>query len=145
MGQGPHCIPVKEKVFSPSKKKPVLWEEVELEHILIHYPSIWSQWIDLLNAFGVYWASPYLVKDLLHNWLHFSVRKKDKAIWRVAPLILFWAIWKERNRIIFEDATFSTLRLKISFIRSLYTLAGFIPNADISFLRILLFRYYGYA
>ena len=26
-GQGPHCIPVKEKGFSPSKQMPVLWEE----------------------------------------------------------------------------------------------------------------------
>ena len=27
MGQGPHCIPVKEKGFSPSKQTPILWEE----------------------------------------------------------------------------------------------------------------------
>ena len=27
MGQGTHCIPVKEKEFSPSKQMPVLWEE----------------------------------------------------------------------------------------------------------------------
>ena len=120
-------------------------KEEEPEHILIHCPSIWDQWTDLLSAFGVYWVSPYLVKDLLHNWLHFPARKKAKAIWRIAPLILFWVIWRERNRIIFEDATFSTLKLKISFIQSLYTWAGCIPNADIFYLRILLFRYYDYA
>ena len=60
--------------------------------------------------------------------MQFPVRKKAKAIWRAVPLLLFWAIWKERNRIIFEDATFSSRRLKLSVICSLFTRA-------VSFLR----------
>ena len=95
-------------------------EEEELEH-MIHCPLIWGQWTDLLSTFGASWTCPLLVKDLLQRWLHFPVRKKAKSIWRVAPLILFWAIWKERNVDIFEDATFSTLRLKLSVIRSFFT------------------------
>ena len=51
-------------------------EEEELEHILIHCPSIWGQWTDLLFAFGASWVCP-LVKDLLQSWLHFLVRKKS--------------------------------------------------------------------
>ena len=51
-------------------------------------------------------------------------------------LILLWAIWKERNRIVFEDAAFSTLRLKHSIICSLFTWVGCNPNADISFVQI---------
>ena len=120
-------------------------EEEELGHILIHCPSIWGQWTDFLYAFGVSWPCPFLVNDILQSWMHFPVRKKVKAIWRAAPLILFWAIRKERNRIIFEDAIFSTLRLKLFVIHSLYTWAGCISNADISFVRMLLFRFYGYA
>ena len=112
-----------------------------MEHILIHCPSIWVQWTELFSAFGVSWAYPLLVKDLLQSWLHFLVRKKAKSIWRATPLIIFWAIWKERNRVIFEDATFSTLRLKLSVIRSLFTWAGCIPKADISFVRLLLYRF----
>ena len=77
--------------------------------------------------------------------MHFPIRKKAKAIWRVAPLLLFWAIWKERNKIIFEDVTFYLLKLKLSVIRSLFTWAGFIPNADIDFIRLLVYRFYGYA
>ena len=49
------------------------------------------------------------------------------------------------NRIIFEDATFSSLRLKLSVIRSVFTWAGFIPKEDISFVRLVLYRFYGYA
>ena len=77
--------------------------------------------------------------------MHFPVRKKATSIWRDAPLLLFWAIWKERNRIIFEDATFSPLRLKLSVIRLLFTWVGFIPKADIDVVRLLLYRFYDYA
>ena len=120
-------------------------EEEELEHILIHCQAIWGQWTDLLSAFGVDWTCPFLAKDLIQSWMHFLVRKKAKAIWRVAPLLLLWAIWKERNKIIFEDATFSLLRLKLSIIQSLFTCARFIPKADINFVRLVLYRLYGYA
>ena len=49
------------------------------------------------------------------------------------------------KRIIFEDTTFSPLRLKLSVIWSLFTWAGFIPKVDIGFVRMLLYRFYGYA
>ena len=42
-------------------------EEEELEHVLIHCPSIWGQWIDLLSTFGVSWAYPHLIKDLFQS------------------------------------------------------------------------------
>ena len=120
-------------------------EEEELEHILIHCHAIWRQWTDLLLAFGVDWTCHFLAKDLIQSWIHFPVRKKAKAIWRAAPLLLFWAIWKERNIIIFEDVIFPQLRLKLSVIRLLFTWGGFIPKVDIEFVRLLYFRFYGYA
>ena len=47
------------------------------------------------------------------------------------------------NKIIFEDATFPPLRLKLSVIRSLFAWVGFIPKADIDFVRLILYRFYG--
>ena len=136
---------LKKRDFHLASKCPFCGREEEEPEHMIHCPSIWGQWTDLLSAFGASWTCPLLVKDLLQRWLHFLVRKKAKSIWRVAPLILFWAIWKERNRDIFEDDTFSTLRLKLSVIRSFFTWAGCIPKADISFVRLLLYRFNGYA
>ena len=37
-----------------------------------------------------------------------------------APLYLFWAIWRERNRIVFDNVDFSLSILKSSFIACLY-------------------------
>ena len=45
----------------------------------------------------------------------------------------------------FGDASFSTLRLKLSVIRSLFSWVDCIPNADIPFVGMLLYRFYGYA
>ena len=112
-----------------------------MEHILIHCHAIWGQWTDLFLAFGVDWTCYFLAKDLIQSWIHFPVRKKTKVIWRVAPLLLFWAIWKERSIFIFEDAIFSLLRLKLSVIRSLFTWGGFIPKADIEFVRLICYYY----
>ena len=57
--------------------------------ILIFCQAIWGQWTNLLSAFGVDWTCPFLTKDLIQSWMHFSVRKKAKAIWRAASLLLF--------------------------------------------------------
>ena len=43
--------------------------------------------------------------------------------WFISDFVL-WATWKERNRIVFEDATFSFNRLKMSFITALISWAG---------------------
>ena len=137
---------LKKRGFHLASKCPFCGKkEEEQEHILIHCPPIWGQWTDVLTAFGASWVPPVLVKDFLQSWLHFPVRKKAKSLWSAAPLILLWAIWKERNRVVFEGGAFSTLRLKHSIIRSLFTWAGCIPNADVSFVGLLLFNFYGYA
>ena len=60
----------------------------------------------------------------------FLVRKHVRKLWKAAPFSLLWAIWKERNKIVFEDATFSHGRLKLSFISSLTSWAGLIPEMD---------------
>ena len=42
--------------------------------------------------------------------------KKHKKAWRTAPLCLFWTVWHERNRVVFDNEVFSKYRLKSSFI-----------------------------
>ena len=58
---------------------------------------------------------PYLARDLLIGWKTTPIKKPDRKIWLVAPLYLIWAIWKERNEVVFENAEFSLPRLKNPF------------------------------
>ena len=60
-----------------------------------------------------------MARDLLLGWKTLPVKKSERKIWLAASLHLFWAIWKERNRVIFEYANFSTHRLKASFVLSI--------------------------
>ena len=41
-----------------------------------------------------------------------------------APLCLFWTLWRERNRAIFEDATPSAHRMKVNFLCTLWLWAN---------------------
>ena len=58
------------------------------------------------------------VQATLLSWHSCSVRKRRKKAWDVAPLCLFWAIWKERNRKAFENVELSNQELKSSFLRN---------------------------
>ena len=47
--------------------------------------------------------------------------RRVKKAWKLAPLCLFWAVWKKRNRIAFDNEEFSVHRLKYFFVCSLWS------------------------
>ena len=62
-------------------------------------------------------------------------KKKEAKLWRAVPLCLFWAIWKERNRVVFDDEAFSKSRLKSCFLFSFSAWASLILEVDHPFVR----------
>ena len=80
---------------------------------------------------------PLLERYLMMEWKAFPVRKKARKIWKTIPSSLFWVIWKERNMIVFENESFSFIRLKQAFINSLTTWASLIYEGDYSIVRLL--------
>ena len=46
------------------------------------------------------------------GWDGAWVDKKRKTVVKVAPLCLFWSVWKVRNSIAFDDGVLSLQRLK---------------------------------
>ena len=47
--------------------------------------------------------------------------KKCKKIWMAAPLCLFWTLWRERNRVVFENEVTSVHRINANFVTNLWT------------------------
>ena len=106
-----------------------------MEHHLIHFPLIWGLWAALVFAPGVDWACPHSVKELLMSWSYSPLRNKARKLRMAASLSLLCVIWKERNIIVFEDATFFFNRPKMYFITSLNSWAGLIADLDYSLVR----------
>ena len=74
----------------------------------------------MFALFGIIWVLPYSVRDTLLGWRGINMGKKGSKVWMATPLCLFWAVWKERNRIAFENEELSIYRLKNSFVCNLW-------------------------
>ena len=95
-----------------------LAEEESTNHILIHCTKTRVLWELSFALFGVTWVLPCSVRETLLGRYGSFVGKKRKKAWKLAPL---WAVWKERNRIAFDDEEFSVHRLKNSFVCSFWS------------------------
>ncbi|KAL6314646.1 hypothetical protein AAG906_026990 [Vitis piasezkii] len=90
-------------------------EEESINHIIIHCSKARVLWELVFVLFGVTWVLPYSARDTLLGWHGSFVGKKHRKAWRATPLCLFWSVWKERNRIAFENEDLLVQRLKYSF------------------------------
>ena len=93
-----------------------LEKEETIDHLLLHCSKTRVLWDLLFTLFGVSWVLSSSVRETLLNWHDSFVGKKRKKVWRVAPLHIFWTIWKARNRLAFKDDMLSIQQLKYSFI-----------------------------
>ena len=103
-------------------------EEESIDHILIHCTRARVLWELLFALFGVTWVLPFSVRDTLIGWHEFNLGKKRRKVWKTTPLCLFWAVWKERNRIAFDNEDFSIHRLKNSFVCNLWSWTKLVVN-----------------
>ena len=90
--------------------------EESIDHLLIHCTKAKVLWDFLFTFFSVLWVLPSSVKEVLLGWHGLFIGKKRRKIRRTTPLCLFWAVWKERNKIAFENEEFSIQRLKYFFV-----------------------------
>ncbi|RVW42952.1 hypothetical protein CK203_076318 [Vitis vinifera] len=85
-------------------------EEESIDHILIQCSKARVLWELLFALFGVTWVLPYSVRDTLSGWSGFNMGKKRRKVWKAAPSCIFWTVWKERNRIAFDNEELSMNR-----------------------------------
>ena len=98
-------------------------EEEMIDHILVHCSKARVLWDFVFSLFGVNWVLPFTVRDTLLDWFASFKDKKHRKVWRAAPLCLFWTVWKERNRIVFDNEVLLIQRLKNSFACNLLSWA----------------------
>ena len=108
--------------------------EESADHILIHCDKTRKLWNSLLSFFGVIWVFPNLMRNLLGEWKIKGLGKKRKAVWRLAPICLFWCIWGERNRRIFQEEEMSDTSLRKLFLRSLLEWSQQFLDLDLDYL-----------
>ena len=94
--------------------------EETIDHLLIHCSRAKMLWDLLLAITEANWVFPRTVRQLLLAWQSASVGKKRKRVWMAAPLCLFWTLWMERNRVVFENETPSAHRMKSFFLFTLW-------------------------
>ena len=46
--------------------------------------------------------------------------KKRKKTWMAAPLCLFWTLWRERNRAVFDNGVTNAQKIKSNFLSNLW-------------------------
>ena len=93
--------------------------EESAAHILIHCDKIRELWTSLLSSFGVMWVFPDSVRNLLLEWKIKGLGKKRSAVWKMTPICLFWCIWGERNRRMFQEEEMLDTSLRNLFLQSL--------------------------
>ena len=94
-----------------------------IDHLLIHCSRAKMLWDLFLAIIDSNWVFPLTVRQLLLAWQSASVGKKGKRVWLAAPLCLFWTLWKERNRVAFENEAPSTHEMKSAFLFTLWSWA----------------------
>ncbi|KAL6347674.1 hypothetical protein AAG906_026202 [Vitis piasezkii] len=88
-------------------------------HILIHCGKTRDLWNLLFSSFGVVWVLPESVRNLLLEWKMKGLGKKRSVVWKMASICLFWCIWGELNRRIFQEEEMSDMSLRKLFLRHL--------------------------
>ena len=98
-------------------------KEETIDHLLIHCLRAKMLWDLLLAITDANWVFPHTVRQLLLAWQSASVGKKRKRVWMAAPLCIFWTLWLERNRVVFENEAPSAHRMKSFFLFTLWSWA----------------------
>ena len=97
--------------------------EETIDHLLIHCSRAKLLWDLLLAITNLHWVFPCTVRQLLLAWQSANIGKKRKRVWMAAPLCIFWTLWMERNRVVFENEVPSAHRMKSFFLFSLWSWA----------------------
>jgi hypothetical protein len=113
-------------------------DEESIDHLLIHCECAQFLWNAFFSRFGLAWAMPRRVVNLLQCWWS-GGRARSAVVWKMVPLCIMWCLWSERNERFFEDSERSLEDLLHFFFITLFTwAAAWLAPRVISFSEFLL-------
>jgi hypothetical protein len=98
-------------------------DEESIDHLLLHYERAQFLWNTFFTHFGLAWAMPHGVVNLLQCWWS-GGRSLSAVVWKIVPLCIMWCLWSERNGGFFEDSERSLEDLLHFFLTTLFTWAA---------------------
>jgi hypothetical protein len=67
-----------------------------VDHLFLHCEYARELWSLVLCMYGIHWAMPRKVSDLLACWRRKGHTKGNTVIWNAIPSCLMWLIWREK-------------------------------------------------
>jgi len=112
-----------------------LQEKESIDYLFVHCHWVSSLWFLALSLISISWVQPFEVKDVLVAWRRILKKCWVHGIWKLVHLAIWWCIWKERNRRIFEGQVLSVEDFKLSFLGLLYSWSHVVNGSfNLSFL-----------
>ena len=112
--------------------------EESVDHLLLHCGMVGELWSLVLCLFGLQWAIPKRVVNLLGSWKGRFAKHQNGNIWNAIPLCIMWILSKERNSRMFNGLERLLVELKLIFLYTLYDwMAALTSHSFSSFLGFL--------
>ena len=104
-----------------------------VDHLLLHCPIVYELWSMVFILFGIHWAMPKIVVELLACWQGNFGHHRYGVIWMAVPhCLMMWCIWRERNNWCFADFKRTIANLKLFFFKTLSDWMSIIGSHSIS-------------